>query len=53
MLNEYERKDNSILLWKRESANPSDVTTKAIHHSCWITCLLGLRDGTLLIVFVM
>ena len=38
-------KDNAILLWKQESPNPSDLTTKVIHHSCWITCLLGLKNG--------
>ncbi|OAO14031.1 hypothetical protein AV274_4288 [Blastocystis sp. ATCC 50177/Nand II] len=37
--------DNAILLWKQESPNPSDLTTKVIHHSCWITCLLGLKNG--------
>ena len=21
------------------------MTTKVIHHSCWITCLLGLKNG--------
>jgi hypothetical protein len=39
-------KDNAIFLWKQDSANPDDVSTKIIHHNCWIISLLAFDDGT-------